>query len=467
LFGPRESSLHKFFVETVNDLSSPDPRERIPGEFVAVNMFKQTKENPSPYFTPPSFAECSTVAQDPRVEHDRNEQIFDGRKPHILVINGDIATCDQLKDFYISSGYTVEVVSSGEEALKRLETRVTDLVVTDIALPFITGLEFIGQLQRDYPDVSVIAISPQPGFDQRVEVQQYGACDYIIKPFTLEMIQQSTRAALEKARVFCEIRTLRRSLNAGCEFAALLSRTPEMHRVFETIQMISPTNMTVLVEGESGTGKELIASAIHYQSFRRDGPFITVNCAEFPDSLLESEIFGCEQGGLTGTELRRTGKIKLAHGGTLFLDDIESMALHVQSKLLRVLEDYNTVRLGGNRTIDFDIDTRVIAGTHVPAEDLVAQGKMRTDFYYRINVVPIHLIPLRERLEDIPILVADFLREDRIAAQKGINSMSQQAMNRLVQYHWPGNLSELQNVLEKAIVLTKGSVIEVVDLPAV
>jgi DNA-binding NtrC family response regulator len=466
LFGPRKSSLPKCFVETVNDLSLPDLRERIPGKFVVVNMFKQIKENPTPYFTPPSFAEYSTVAQDPRVEHDRNEQIFDGRKPHILIINGDIAACDQLKDLYVSSGYTVEIVSSGEQALKRLETRVTDLVVTDIGLPVITGLEFIGQLQRDYPDVSVIAITPYPGVDQTVKVQQYGACDYIIKPFTLEMIQQFTRAALEKGRLFCKIRKLRRSVNAGCEFAALLSRTPEMHRVFETIQMISPTNMTVLVEGESGTGKELIASAIHYQSFRRDGPFITVNCAEFPDSLLETELFGSEQQSLAAAELRRAGKIKLAHRGTLFLDDIESMALHVQSRLLRVLEDYNSVRLGGNRTIGVDTDTRVIAATRVPAEDLVAQGKMRIEFYYRINVVPIHLIPLRERLEDIPLLVADFLREDRVARQKCINSMSRQAMNRLVQYQWPGNLSELQNVLEKAIILTKGSVIEAVDLPA-
>ena len=221
--------------------------------------------------------------------------------------------------------------------------------------------------------------------------------------------------------------------------------------------------MTVLVEGETGTGKELVASAIHYHSPRRDGPFATINCAGFPETLLESELFGYEQGAFTGAERARAGKIELAHGGTLFLDEIESMSLLMQSKLLRVLEDQKVQRLGGNRPIQ--VDMRVIAASNVPLEALISQGKMRSDFYYRINVIPIRLLPLRDRREDIPLLVDDFLRHHRVAIQKGITGMSREPMSRLTQYHWPGNIRELQNILEKAVVMTTGAVIEKIEIP--
>ncbi|MBI2181302.1 MAG: sigma-54-dependent Fis family transcriptional regulator [Deltaproteobacteria bacterium] len=236
-----------------------------------------------------------------------------------------------------------------------------------------------------------------------------------------------------------------------------------MHRVFETIRMVAPTDMTVLVEGETGTGKELVASAIHYHSPRRDGPFATINCGGFPDTLLESELFGYEQGAFTGAERARAGKIELAHGGTLFLDEIESMSLLMQSKLLRVLEDQKVQRLGGDRPIQ--VDMRVIAASNVPLEALISQGKMRSDFYYRINVIPIRLLPLRDRREDIPLLVDDFLRHHRVAIQKGITGMSRGPMSRLTQYHWPGNIRELQNILEKAVVMTTGAVIEKIEIP--
>jgi DNA-binding NtrC family response regulator len=393
----------------------------------------------------------------------RIEQTFNGPRPHILVVDDEPATCQQLQRLYDSTGYTVDTVNSAEEALKRLEKRDIDLVLTDIKLPGMNGLQLIEQLQRVYPDVSVIVSTAYPAIDHALEALRCGACDYIVKPFTVNAIQQSTRATLEKRRVFSEIRNLRGSLHTGDEFGPLLSKMPEMRRVFETIRMVSPTNMTVVLDGENGTGKELVASAIHCQSSRRDGPFITVNCAGFPDSLLERELFGCEQEGLTEAEPTGAGKIELARGGTLFIDEIDTMALFVQSRLLRVIEEHNTVRLGGNRQIH--IDVRVIAATNVPLADLVAQGKMRTDFYYRINVIPIHLLPLRERLEDIPLLVDDFLRQNRTAIQKGITGISQHTMNTLIQYRWPGNISQLHNVLEKAIVLTKGTVIESVDLP--
>jgi transcriptional regulator with PAS, ATPase and Fis domain len=243
----------------------------------------------------------------------------------------------------------------------------------------------------------------------------------------------------------------------------MLSKTPEMHRVFEIIRMVSATDVTVLIEGETGTGKELVATAIHHQSARQKGPFVTINCAGVPESLLESELFGYERGAFTGADQSRPGKIEIANGGTLFLDEIESMSLAMQAKLLLVLQDRKVQRLGSGQRKP--IDMRVIAASNVPLENLVAQGHMRSDFYYRIKVVPIQLLPLRQRREDVPLLVQDFLRHHPVATQKRIGKVSPQAMLNLLHYPWPGNVRELQNVLERAIVLTNGNVIEDVDLP--
>jgi transcriptional regulator with PAS, ATPase and Fis domain len=247
------------------------------------------------------------------------------------------------------------------------------------------------------------------------------------------------------------------------EFGGMLSKTPEMHKVFETIRMVSATDVTVLVEGETGTGKELVASAIHLQSSRRKGAFIPINCAGVPETLLESELFGYERGAFTGADQSRPGKIEVANGGTLFLDEIESMSLAMQAKLLLVLQDQKVQRLGSSRRVQ--IDMRVIAASNVPLEELVAQGQMRSDFYYRINVIPIRLIPLRQRRQDIPLLVQDFLRHHPLAQKKRIAGLTSQAIGQLMQYGWPGNVRELQNVLERAIVLTSGRTIERVDLP--
>jgi transcriptional regulator with PAS, ATPase and Fis domain len=281
----------------------------------------------------------------------------------------------------------------------------------------------------------------------------------------LGAVQESTRVALEKTRVYMEIRHLRRGLKNGSEFGGMLSKTAEMHRMFEIIRMVAPTEMTVSIEGETGTGKELVASAVHYHSGRRDKAFVTINCAGFPESLLESELFGYERGAFTGAVQAKAGKIELAHGGTLFLDEIESISVVMQGKLLRVLEDQKVQRLGGSA--DIHVDMRVITATNVPLKQLVAEGKMRSDFYYRVNVIPIHLIPLQQRKVDIPLLVQDFLHRHPVAARKGITSISKQAMRRLLDYSWPGNIRELQNVLERAIVLNAGRTIEHVDLPEV
>ena len=379
--------------------------------------------------------------------------------PNILVVDDDPVIRSQLVRLYTHSGYTVVPVSSAEDALKQLADGNIDFVITDIKLPGMDGVELITRMQENYPDVPVIAITGYSNIETAINVLKRGACDFVVKPFDLGSVQESTRSALEKTRVYMEIRHLRRYLKDGYEFGGMLSKTAEMHRLFEIIRMVAPTEMTVLIEGETGTGKELVASAVHYHSNRSKRPFVTINCAGFPETLLESELFGYEKGAFTGADHAKAGKIELAHTGTLFLDEIESMSVVMQGKLLRVLEDQKVHRLGGSHGIQ--VDMRVIAATNVPLKELVAAGKMRSDFYYRINVIPIQLIPLRQRKVDIPLLVQDFLHRHPVAADKNISSVSKQVMG----YSWPGNIRELQNVLERAIVLTTGRIIEAVDLP--
>ena len=382
--------------------------------------------------------------------------------PHILVVDDDKLICQQLERLYEHSGYNVSIAHFAEHALQMLEKEDIDLVVTDIQLPGLSGIELTKRIVERWRSVAVIVMTGYAEIDDAVQVLKTGASDYIVKPFSAAAIQESTRLILEKASLFTEIRHLRRQLKNGFEFGGMLSQTEEMHKVFEVIRMVAPTNSTVVIEGETGTGKELVASAIHHHSARGRGPFVTINCGGFPEGLLESELFGYERGAFTGAHQPRAGKIEQAHGGTLFFDEIENMPLSMQTKLLLVLNDQRVQRLGSN--LWTQVDMRVIAATNIPFKTLVSQGKMRHDFFYRINVVPISLIPLRQRLEDIPILVQDFLQHHRLAAEKQITHISQKAMDQLMRYHWPGNVRELQNVLEKAMVLTKTRVIETVEL---
>jgi DNA-binding NtrC family response regulator len=384
-------------------------------------------------------------------------------EPHILLIDDQVLAREQLKRIYTANGYAVHTVGTAEDGLKCVNSQKMDVVVLGSGLLNVNGTELIAQLQRDHPGVSIILTGYPPMAADVPDMKKIG-CEYMGEPFDSEAAHRATDAALDKAYVFSESVSFRQSLNdADGEFGFFLSKTPAMHQVFESIRMVAPTSTTVFLEGEAGTGKELIASAIHYQSSRRDGPFIAINCAAYPDFHLETELFGCEDGARVRDELKRPGNVKLADGGTLFLDEIESMDPFVQTKFLQVLEDCNSLHLGAQQSLDSDV--RVIAASNVPLQDLVAKGKMRPDLYYRINVVPIHILPLRERAGDIPLLIEDFLRCHPIANRKGIVGVSHETIARLIQYQWPGNIRELQNVLEKAIVLTKGSVIENIDLP--
>jgi DNA-binding NtrC family response regulator len=397
-------------------------------------------------------------------DSEAGNSVWAAPAPCILVVDDEPLICGQLERIYMQAGYKVVTACSAKQAIQRLKLGDIDLLVTDIRLQGISGVELTKRMQEQHPDVPVIAITGYSDLNPAIEVLKLGATDFVLKPFQPAAILAATRAAVEKANVLMEIRHLRRSLKDRYEFGGMLSKTAEMHRVFETIRTVSPTDMTVLIEGETGTGKELVASAIHNHSPRRDKPFNVINCSGLPESLLESELFGYERGAFTGADQPRAGKIELAHTGTLFLDEIESMSLTMQAKLLRVLEDRKVHRLGGSRPTQ--VDMRVIAAANVSVADLVARGQMRSDFYYRINVISIYLIPLRARRADIPLLVQDFLHHHPLALQKRVRGISKAALEQLMEYSWPGNIRELQNVLERSIVLTSGRTIEKVDLTA-
>jgi DNA-binding NtrC family response regulator len=383
--------------------------------------------------------------------------------PHILVVDDDDLICRELELLLVQSGYAASTCRQATDALEELEKEHVDLVLTDVRLPGMSGVELTKRIIERWTDVPVIVMTGFSEIDIAVEVLKLGASDFIRKPFSAAAIQESVKVVLEQSRVFVDIRYLRNDLRARCEFGGMLSRTVEMHDVFEKIRMVAETDTTVVIEGETGTGKDLVARAIHHQSSRREGPLVTINCAGVPETLLESELFGYERGAFTGADRARPGKIELAHRGTLFLDEIESVPLTMQAKLLLVLETQQVQRLGSNRCAQ--IDMRVVAATNIPLEELRSNGLMRNDFYYRLNVVLIPLLPLRMRVEDIPLLVQDFLRHHPIAVRKNISKIATQTMDRLMKYHWPGNIRELQNVLEKALVLCRSRVIENVELP--
>jgi two-component system, NtrC family, response regulator AtoC len=393
----------------------------------------------------------------------RVDEALTSSVPHILIVDDEELICCVLKRLLVESGYVVSTCRQASEALEELEKEYIDLVVTDVRLPGMSGVELTKRITERWADVSIIVMTGFGEIEIAVEVLKLGASDFIRKPFSPAGIQEAVKIVLEQSRVFVDIRHLRNELKGKCEFGGMLSRTTEMHRVFETIRMVAETDATVVVEGETGTGKELVARAIHHQSSRKEGPFVAINCAGVPETLLESELFGYERGAFTGADRARPGKIELVDRGTLFLDEIESMPLTMQAKLLLVLETKKVQRLGSDRCAQ--IDMRVVAATNIPLKELRSKGAMRTDFYYRVNVILISLLPLRKRIEDIPLLVQDFLRHHPIAMRKNITKIATQAMDRLMSYDWPGNVRELQNVLEKALVLCRSRVIETVELP--
>ncbi len=381
----------------------------------------------------------------------------------ILIVDDHDHLREQLCRFYQQEGYKVEVAASGEEALEKLIKEQFSIVVSDVKMPGIDGFQLTRHIREKHPDTDVILITAFGNINSAVAAMKLGASDYITKPFQPEAIRFVSEKLIEKRRLIEEVRELRQIIKEEHVLENIWGKSPKMQKVFEFIKSLAPTDSGVMITGETGTGKELVARAIHNLSRRKNHAFVAINCGAFPDTLLESELFGYEKGAFTGAVQARAGKIELADQGTLFLDEIESIALPMQVKLLRVLQEREVERLGGNRKIK--IDMRVIAATNVDLSLCLARGTLREDFYYRINIIPLHLPPLRERLEDLPLLVDHILRHYAFALEKKIQRISPKAFDHMLAYHWPGNVRELENILQRAIIKCPGEVIEELDLP--
>jgi DNA-binding NtrC family response regulator len=383
---------------------------------------------------------------------------------NVLIIEDHERLREQLGYFYEQEGYKVTTASSGEEGLDKLAQEKFALVVSDVKMPGIDGFQLARRVREKYPDTDVILITAFGNIKQAVEAMKLGASDYITKPFQPEVIRIVSEKLLEKRRLLEEVRELRQRVHDEHSLENILSKSPKMLKIFDLIRSLAETDSGVMITGETGTGKELVARAIHNLSRRKAKQFVAINCGAFPDTLLESELFGYEKGAFTGAVQSRSGKIETADGGTLFLDEIETISPPMQVKLLRVLQEREVEHLGGNRKLK--VDMRVVAATNVDLTICLARGTLREDFYYRINVIPVQLPPLRDRLEDLPLLINHMLSKHPIAQEKHIRQVGPKVLDQMLAYHWPGNIRELENILERAIVKCQGEIMESVDLPA-
>lgn len=384
---------------------------------------------------------------------------------NILIVEDHDRLRDQLGKFYEQEGFRVTTASSGEEGVEKLAQEKFSIVVSDVQMPGLDGFQLARHVREKYPDTDVILITAFGNVKQAVEAMKLGASDYITKPFQPEAIRLVSEKLIEKKRLQEEVRELRIRVQDGQNLENIISKSPKMSKVFDLIRSLAAMDSGVMITGETGTGKELVARAIHNLGRRKAKQFVAINCGAFPDTLLESELFGYEKGAFTGAVQSRAGKIEVADGGTLFLDEIETMALPMQVKLLRVLQERELERLGGNRKLK--VDMRVIAATNVDLSLCLTRGTLREDFYYRINVIPIQLPPLRERLEDLPLLINHILEKHPVARERAIRQVSPEVLDQMLAYRWPGNVRELENILERAIVKCQGSTIIDVDLPVV
>lgn len=385
------------------------------------------------------------------------------RGGRILVVDDEGPQREILRTILSAEGYSVETAPGGTEALKRCQEKSYDLVLTDLRMPGTDGLSLVERLMRADPPTLVILMTAYGSLDSAEQALKKGAFDYLTKPLEREELLLTVKRAFERLQLSRENRLLRQQAEERFRIEGIVGSHFRMQEVFEKIRKVSNSNTTVLLIGESGTGKELIARTIHRQSLRRDRPFIAVNCAAIPESLLESEIFGHERGAFTGAVDRRAGCFELADSGTIFLDEVVEMQLPIQAKFLRILQGETFRRLGGKSEID--VDVRVIAATNRDPVEAVKDGLLREDLFYRLNVVSIVIPPLRERSTDIPQLVEYFIKKRGERAGKPIQGISNEAMRLLMNYHWPGNVRQLEAVVERAGLLSEGPEIKHYDLP--
>lgn len=381
----------------------------------------------------------------------------------ILIVEDEKSVRDTMVDFLSEAGFEVQGAKDGEDALQMVQENSFNIVITDLKMPRGDGLQVLEQVKKIDRETIVIICTGFGTVDTAVKAMKLGAFEYITKPIKIDEMKLVIERALDYQRLKTENVFLQRQLKAKYRFKNLIGDSDEMQRVFRLIEKIASTTSTVLICGESGTGKELVARAIHYNSDRRNEPMVPVNCGAIPEDLLESELFGYDKGAFTGALKTRIGRFELAHGGTIFLDEIGDMSPALQVKILRVLQEHEFERVGGIKSIKVDI--RVIAATHRNLEVAVKQGTFREDLYYRLNVIPLVIPPLRERQYDIPLLTHYFIEKFNSDKKRAIKGISPDALTCFTQYDWPGNVRELENLIERLVILKEEGAIEKEDLP--
>lgn len=360
-------------------------------------------------------------------------------------------------------GHDVVLAADGQEALDQVEYEGVDLIIADLKMPRLSGEELLRRVVQAYPSLPVIILTGHGTIESAVQAMRDGAYDFLTKPVNLDRLSLLVRRALSTRELVLQHRALQEELEQRRQFANIIGKSAEMKRVFDVVRQVAPTKASVLVTGESGVGKELIADAVHNLSGRREKAFVKVHCAALSESLLESELFGHEKGSFTGAVARKRGRFELSHLGSIFLDEIGEISQSVQIKILRVLQEKQFERVGGEETIE--VDTRIISATNKDLKEEIERGTFREDLFYRLNVVNIHIPPLRERKEDIPLLAAAFIKEFAVENGKPVEGMDPRARSMIYNYAWPGNVRELRNCIESAVVMAKGTIITPDDLP--
>ena len=381
----------------------------------------------------------------------------------ILIVDDERNYLLVLEALLSEEGYQVITTEDARKGLELLQENDLDVVITDMKMPRMDGMEFMERVRLRQPDLPVIMMTAFGSVEKAVEAMRKGAFDYILKPFKNEELKLTISKAIKHYHLVTQNRLFARELQGKYRFGNIIGKSVQMERIFELIEKVAPTKATVLITGDSGTGKELIARAIHYNSPRKDQPFISVNCGALPETLLESELFGHEKGAFSGAVSQRKGRFELAHEGTLFLDEISEMSPPLQVKLLRVLQEMEFERVGGSQTIK--VDVRMVAASNRNLKEEAEAGRFRSDLYYRLNVVHVYLPPLRERPDDLTLLVNHFLTKYANDNHEDLIAISSGTMERILSYHWPGNVRELENVIERAIILSDRREIQIKDLP--
>jgi len=385
------------------------------------------------------------------------------RATKLLIVDDDPGHLTTLKTIARSWGYSVDTADDGDAAVDRVKAESFDLVLMDVRMARMSGIQALEKIQRFNPAIPVIIMTAYSSVESAVEALKLGAYDYLIKPLDFEVLKMTIERACEHAGLKAENKQLKEHLSAGFKTTNIIGKSNAMKALLDMLAMVAPSEATVLITGESGTGKELIARSLHFNSHRKDNPLVIVNCAAITETLLESELFGHEKGSFTGADRRREGRFMQANQGTIFLDEIGETSATMQAKLLRVLQEKQIQRVGGEEVLD--VDVRIVAATNLDLKAEVAQGRFREDLFYRLNVMALNVPPLRERMDDIPLLAHHFLERYSEKNRKSAKGFSPLAMDMLLKYDWPGNVRELENTVERAVILLTGDHITEKQLP--